>query len=369
MPFHTPGASYAGFLLSMVCWYFAESHVTLTRKDRMVGCLIGTALGDSLLLPAEGLSRPRVARRFADKLHQRLFLGFGLVSDDTEHAFLTAQALLASHGDADRFGSALASRLRWWLLALPGGCGKATGLGLLRAWFGISPKRSGVLSAGNGPTMRSALIGLYWCHDVAQREAFVAASTAITHRDERALIAARAVAELAAIIGCGDQSEMIWSRWRDLSPGHDWQRLVDSMHDHDRRHASVDEFAQSIGCDQYVSGYAYHSVPVALYAWIRYRDDPSACFAGILRCGGDTDTMGAIAGALLGADHGVDVFPDFWLHGLREWPLSKSRLRAVGTALGEPAARTIFWWWPFQPLRNVIFLLIIIGHGFRRLLP
>jgi len=82
--------------------------------ERFIGCLMGTAIGDSLLLPAEGLSRPRIARRFPGPLHRRLAFGRGMVSDDTEHAFLTAQVLLAAGDDADAFARALARRLRWW---------------------------------------------------------------------------------------------------------------------------------------------------------------------------------------------------------------------------------------------------------------
>lgn len=40
----------------------------MNPSERFVGCLIGTALGDSLLLPAEGLTRAKIAKRFAGPL-------------------------------------------------------------------------------------------------------------------------------------------------------------------------------------------------------------------------------------------------------------------------------------------------------------
>src|SRR5215212_8885578 len=93
------------------------------RTRAIVGCLLGTALGDSIGLWCEGLSARR-QRRFHDgPLRQRFLFGRGMVSDDTEHACLTAQALLISAGDPDRFERSLAWRLRWWLLALPAGVG------------------------------------------------------------------------------------------------------------------------------------------------------------------------------------------------------------------------------------------------------
>lgn len=130
--------------------------------------------------------------------------------------------------------------------------------------------------------------------------------------------------------------------------------------------SSVDDFAIALGCPQFVSGYAYHSVPVAIYAWMRHRGDPSACFTAILRCGGDADTIGAIAGALLGIDGGTGVFPSEWTQRLVEWPLSLGRLECAGQALGQSEPRPIRWFWPFQVLRNIVFFVVILLHGLGR---
>ena len=340
----------------------------LSVESRYAGCLLGTALGDSLLLPAEGLGRRRIARNFPGPLRHRLVFGRGMVSDDTEHAFLTGQALLAAGDDPGRFARALARRLRWWLVSLPGGCGLATARGLIRSWVGFSPERSGVWSAGNGPAMRSALIGVRWAEDAPRRQAFVRASTLITHRDPKAIIAAQAVAEAAAWILRGDSRDQLLAIWRQ-GPDAAWADMMITLEEHLGRAASVDDFAHSIGCPNGVSGYAYHSVPVALFAWLRHRHDPEGCLGALLACGGDTDTMGAIAGALLGTDDGPQVFPPAWANRLVDWPLSPGRLAAVARALTDPQPREVPWWWMFQPLRNVVFLGIILGHGFRRLLP
>ncbi len=336
--------------------------------ERYVGCLVGTALGDSLLLPAEGLSRAKIARRFGGPLRQRLVLGRGMISDDTEHAFLTAQALLAAGEDVERFARELARRLRWWLVALPGGCGKATAIGLVRSWLGVPPARSGARSAGNGPAMRAAVLGLHWAHDEERLRAFVRASTLLTHRDERASNAALAVALAAARARRAGGLEELWSDWRSLSSDTDWRRLIDLLERSARQRASVDEVAAALGCSRAVSGFALHSVPLALFAWLRHRDDPRACLQAILRCGGDTDTMGAIAGALLGAHGQLAAFPKEWSEKLCEWPLSLDRLRAAAASLAV-GGRPVPWCWPLQPLRNLFFLGVVLAHGLRRLLP
>ena len=292
-----------------------------------------------------------------------------MISDDTEHTFLTGQALLEAGDDPGRFAHILARRLRWWLISLPGGCGMATAKGLLRSWIGIPPARSGVWSAGNGPAMRSALLGVRWSHDALHRRAFVRASTLITHRDPQAEIAAQAVADAAAWIVRGDPLEHLWAAWCSLQADAAWIRLMTILEEHHRRSASLDEVARALGCPEFVSGYAYHSVPIALYAWLRHRHDPHGCLAAILACGGDTDTIGAMAGALLGIDDGPQGLPPDFVEGILEWPLAIHRLKDLGTRLGSDCHRPVPWNWMFQPLRNVLFLFVVLAHGFRRLLP
>jgi hypothetical protein len=120
-----------------------------------------------------------------------------MTSDDTEHLFLTGQALLASAGDVPRFERSLSWRLRGWLAALPAGVGLATLRATIKLWIGlILPIRSGVRSAGNGATMRSAVIGAFAAHDPALRRALCDTSSRLTHTDPRAVVAARAVAEI-----------------------------------------------------------------------------------------------------------------------------------------------------------------------------
>lgn len=341
----------------------------MTPSDRYRGCLLGTAVGDSALLPGEGLTRRRIAARFPGPLRHRLIGRRGMISDDTEHTFLTGQALLEAGDDPDRFARALARRLRWWLLSLPGGCGMATARGLLRSWVGFSPARSGVWSAGNGPAMRSALLGVWWSHNEVLRRAFVRASTLITHRDPQAEIAAQAVADSAAWIVRGDLMESLWAAWRSSQADDAWMRIIAMLEEHHRRNASLDEVAHALGCPEFVSGYAYHSVPIALYAWLRHRHDARGCLTAIFACGGDTDTVGAIAGALLGVDDGPEGLPQDLMEGILEWPMALHRLNEMGVRLGSDVHVPVSWTWMFQPPRNAMFLVVVLAHGFRRFFP
>src|SRR5438874_3798941 len=92
------------------------------RRGHIAGAILGTAVGDALGLPREGLSRLRARRLFGDPpLRHQFVLGRGMVSDDTEHTCLLAQALLDAPDDPERFARSLAWRLRLWLLGCPAG--------------------------------------------------------------------------------------------------------------------------------------------------------------------------------------------------------------------------------------------------------
>jgi ADP-ribosyl-[dinitrogen reductase] hydrolase len=166
--------------------------------DRLAGRLVGTAVGDALGLPAEGMSRGRIQRKWRGAWRHRFLFGRGMISDDTEHTLFVAQALLAHPEDPAAFQRCLAWKLRFWLLGLPAGIGLATLKAILRLGVGFAPSRSGVKSAGNGPAMRSAIIGAYFATDAEKRRAYVSASTRLTHTDPKAETAALAVTEAPA---------------------------------------------------------------------------------------------------------------------------------------------------------------------------
>lgn len=344
------------------------------RRAALEGVLIGTAVGDALGLPMEGLSARRQARLFPRPLRHRLVGRCGMISDDTEHTFMVGQSLLEAPADAGEFQRRLARRLRWWLAALPAGVGFATLRSILRLWIGISPKRSGVWSAGNGPAMRSAVLGVFFADDPVRRKAFVQASTEITHRDPRAQIAALAVAEIAAwMIAENRESDPI-GRLRAIDEHPEWNALLERLAAALARQSSVLEFAQANGAKQGVSGYAFQSVPVAIYAALRHIDDFSAAVDAIIACGGDTDTTAAITGALLGVRVGVAGIPEPWCTGIIDYPRSLSLLRTLAAQLArptpaEPPLGPVRYAWPAIPFRNVFFLAVILLHGLRRLFP
>jgi ADP-ribosyl-[dinitrogen reductase] hydrolase len=347
----------------------------LELHERFAGLLLGTAVGDALGLPAEGMSRGRIQRLWHGQWRHRFLFGRGMISDDTEHTLFVAQALLTHPGNEKQFQRCLAWKLRLWLLGLPAGIGLATLKATLKLWLGFPPSRSGVWSAGNGPAMRSAVIGAYFADNADKRQAFVSAATRLTHKDPKAETAALAVAEAAAWSVNQTISAVEWlTLLSSLGRDEEWSDICQKLNQALSAGKSVSEFADESGLQRGVTGYAYHSVPVALYAWLRYPDDFRTALIAVLDCGGDTDTVGAIAGALMGARLGSGAIPQNWQEGICDQPRSLVLLVKIAEQLSrQKAAREslgpVRYFWPLLGIRNFIFLVTVLCHGFRRLLP
>ena len=349
--------------------------MAIPPTDRVVGTLLGTAVGDALGLPFEGLSRTRAERLFGSApLSHRFVVGRGMLSDDTEHAAMTAQALLASGDDDRAFARSLAWRLRGWLVAMPPAIGWATLRAIVRLWIGVPPWRSGVRSAGNGPLMRAPILGAALAAQPERLARFVRASTCITHVDPRAEQAAVVVAFAAAHAARNDVTstrDALLASLRTLIADERFARQFDCMAACLYREETPVTFAGTMGFQDGVSGFAPDSACAALFCWLRYPASFRDAVAAVIGLGGDTDTTGAIVGGLAGAALGSNAIPEEWLAGLAEWPRTGTWLERLGTALAaavedDRRGKSIPLFWPALPLRNVAFLAVAAAHIVRR---
>jgi hypothetical protein len=149
----------------------------------------------------------------------------------------------------------------------------------------------------------------------------------------------------------------------------EWQGLVNRIEHGLQQNLSVAEFADFMGLSQGISGYIYHTVPMVLYAWYNHFGDFPKSLTSIWNCGGDTDTTGAIIGALAGSVTGEQGIPPDWINGILEYPHSVSFLRKLADRLAQGENKPVFCFTPAIILRNLFFLGVVLLHGFRRLLP
>lgn len=345
-------------------------------RDRFAGVLLGTAVGDALGLPMEGMRATAIARRYP-KIDRFLLLGrTGFVSDDTEQSALVAQSLARHPWEKERFVRAFQRALLGWFLRLPWGIGLGTLRACLRIAVGL--RRSGVSSAGNGSAMRAAIIGAFFFDAPATRREWADELARVTHTDQRAVEGARFVAELAALAigphgegGFGALVEEAALVVEEPSLREALERARRLAHDG----TSVDSASKELGS----TGFVLHTVAIATFCFLRFGHDPSLAIVEVVRAGGDTDSNAAIVGAWMGAVHGESKLPRALMANLhdRDWFTSPrtmtlggpTHLRALAMDLeharGGTASTQAKYSWFGALLRNAALYPVVLVHAFR----
>lgn len=348
------------------------------RMRALQGALVGIAVGDALGLPFEKLAPPRVACFLKEPLGYRLIGRRGLVSDDAELALMTLRALGRSGGHSARFVSELAHELRLWLATFPAGIGLATARAIVKLWLAIPPSRSGVCSAGSAPALRATVLGVALAGQPQRWQELCILSTKMTHADPKAVhgsLVAGAFAELTTLkhqepLQVTDFISVLDALGLETPLRNGVEPVLKSV----EQGETTEQFVLAQGWRRGVSGFVYHTVPVALHAWLSNPQSFEGALASVIRCGGDTDTIGALLGGWMGAHRGMDAIPKDWLENLRApiFPIPQVLQmceRVVhGVERSQPAkvSRPLCG---LRVVRNSMFLLIVLYHGFRRLLP
>ncbi|MBI3270383.1 MAG: ADP-ribosylglycohydrolase family protein [Planctomycetes bacterium] len=294
-----------------------------TLEERFVGSLLGLALGDALGAKHEGgilggILWVLVGGTRGEKLWW---------TDDTQMAVGLAESLVECGGlDPDRLARRWADGYETWR-----GYGHGARKLLARVrqgedWRSANRSVFPDGSLGNGAAMRAAPLGLFYYADpeTLARAAEVAAS--ITHAHplgvEGGVLIARATALALA---------------EDFEPGAFLAALLAGCRREEFRKRlelarvwlgeSPDLRAVSRGLGTAVT--AHESAVTAVYAFCRHRTDFMELVKFVVALGGDTDTIGAMAGGIFGARNGVAALPADLLARLE----ARERIESVARAL------------------------------------
>jgi ADP-ribosyl-[dinitrogen reductase] hydrolase len=319
------------------------------------GALLGTALGDALGLPYEGMSAAQVAARGGALDRFALWGRTGFVSDDTEQSALLVESVVGANGDVALSVQRFRAALLGWFLRLPFGIGLGTLRACLRIALGY--EQSGVRSAGNGAAMRSAALGVLFADDEARRRAAARELAGVTHSDPRAVEGALYVAELASLCTLAPREDrgtlalraLCVVRNRELREAIEGAVLSAGSAHEPRRLPN--------------QGYVVHTLEIACFAFVRSGHGYAPGVRAAIRRGGDTDTNAAIVGAWLGILHGPEALPRRLLAQLSRGPFGLCHLATLGP--GRPLPR---WSRSRALLRNLALMPVVVAHGVLRLL-
>lgn len=298
--------------------------------QRASGVLVGLAIGDALGMPTQLLSRQKVAELFPT------FSGFyagppeneigagqpaGSVTDDTQQMLIVARLLIEGKGHLDnqRFVEEL---LAWAREAEINGTeqlGPSSRRALEAIQQGQSIELAGRRGDTNGAAMRIAPVGIILPPEpLEQLIDRVEEVCRPTHFTGLGIAGASAVAAaISAGIGGASFSEMLVlarrAAWIGQQRGHYAagasiaQRLawaIDLIDQLDEESA-LDAISDLVGTGVSMQ----EAVPAAFALAARWPADPwRACLAAAY-LGGDSDTIAALTGAILGACCGVAAFP------------------------------------------------------------
>ena len=288
-------------------------------RDRGRGLMLGLAVGNALGVQAEfweageiAAAHPEGLREIdsAERLHPW--------DDDVAQAVVLAEAMLA--GDGRMNCEDLAQRLTAWFDQNGRGIGNLTyriveawkrGVpaadAARRAWEETHPR-----AAGNGAVMRCAPVALRWHRNGAVLVEESARSCLVTHFDPRCVMSCVALnVALAAALGGGTVDLARLAR-----------AVPDETHDEgqtaDAIRAVLGETPETMQLDHEPgTGYTLLALKVGLWA-ATAATDLEESLVRVVSLGGDTDTNGAVAGAVLGARFGAGAIPARWVESLRE---------------------------------------------------
>ena len=337
--------------------------------DRVHGHLLGIAVGDAYGLPWEGLSSRTIARRFHGRSRYRMLGRTGFVSDDADQAILVLEALLRARGDRDSTVRLFRRSMVGWFWRLPWGIGLSTLKACLLMSVGL--RNSGRPSAGNGAAMRAGPLALVFPDDGEARREIGDAIARTTHTDPRAVQGARFVADLTALCLGAETAASRADLVRRATAAIEDERLLEAIEDGLRAAASgAAESRAAKATDPPVqlpsSGYVLHTLSTAVAFFCLPAASPFESLVMCVRQGGDTDTIGAILGGWLGALHGPGAWPAKLVEKLEKGVRLHLRALAEATVAGGPVPRRN---WLFLLIRNLALYPVVIGHGFRRLIP
>ncbi|MFV2198203.1 ADP-ribosylglycohydrolase family protein [Nocardiopsis sp. LOL_012] len=328
------------------------------RDDRAAGVLLAAACGDALGVPYE--FRPRLT---PDQTPRMVGGGLGPYapgeySDDTQMSVCIARALAETAPAAiqeSRVLNRIADHFLTWLREGATDIGIQTGT-VLRA---AAPEAgtptvaatmrtaahslwtSGHRSTGNGSLMRTAPVALHEVHDAEATAEAARLVSDLTHADP--------LAGDACVLWCeGIRHAVLHARFDGVRAGID---LLPAQ----RRpwwHARLDEAETRDPHTFAGNGYTVTALQAAWSAITRTpvpADDPAAgvfaadhlrlALEAAVRAGGDTDTVAAIAGSLLGARWGASAVPWQWQRAVHGWPGHTARdLIALGLGLARQSA-------------------------------
>ena len=275
-------------------------------RSKFVGCLVGSAVGDALGSSFEGLwsSEAKIERfsgRWTDDTHMMIGVAESLIANKGFDGSHMAQIFIKNHEQEPwrGYASGPPQVFRWIKSGV--------------AWNEAAKRLfGGAGSYGNGAAMRVAPVGVFYHDDLEQLRSVAYSQSRITHVHELGMEGAAIQACAVALAVTADPSSELDShaflgKLKDFAHNEVYKRKLERVWEllgvtNKRRVAR--ELGNGVE--------ACNSVPTAIYCFLRNQGSFEDSVLYAISLGGDTDTIGAMTGAISGAYHGDQAIPELW---------------------------------------------------------
>ncbi len=278
-------------------------------RDRVLGSVLGLALGDALGAPFEFLRARNVPDPIPALEQPWQGLPPGSTTDDTAMVRNLVRSLVECRGfDADD----LIRRHVEWIESDPPDVGAMTGRVLRRVARGedaeavareLWEQRGPEVSAGNGSVMYCAPLGIAYASRSHELVELAPRLSALTHYDGRCRTAVLAVTLAVAALVRGEPAA-------DAARGS--LSAVEPFEGAEELEYLVEAAGSPRPIDGPDQGFCLFTAGVGFQALLRDGGFEKEV-RRVVSLGGDTDSNGAVAGALLGAREGLGGLPEAWL--------------------------------------------------------
>ena len=309
--------------------------------NRAYGCLVGSAIGDAMGMPASFMSPSKIQNIYGrisgflpPDREQKAHAGLakGEFTDDTQESLVLAEVLI----EAGKFDEPLfIEKMKNW--AVRNKMLETTVIGpATRRFLEAIVKGGDYVEAGrrgdtNGGAMRVAPVGIFYHGRVQEAIDNAIASARPSHGSKPGLASTAAIASAIAVAvegNCSPREVMeaaILGADTGEQQGYDIPapsvaariRLAVQLVDQ-QRGKSLDELSYCLY--QYIgaSMKSYESIPLSLGVFYAAGGDYPTGLLAAINIGDDADTNGAIVGALCGAFCGSEKIPPDWIEKVNQ---------------------------------------------------
>jgi len=289
------------------------------KKEKVVGGLVGVCVGDALGVPGEFVSRDKL------KLNPiKDMVGYGTYnqppgtwSDDSSLTLCLAESLCKGfniHDIADKFIKWLFEGY-WTPYDETFDVGNTTYIAISRLKSGIDPLDAGPkdeFSNGNGSLMRILPLSFY-VEKMNKEEQFEKSHkvSRLTHGHLRSQMACGIYIQIAVNLLKGNSPEVAYEKAKEISL--DYYSSEPYLHELRHFDRILKSDIRKLPLDLIKStGYVIDTLEAALWSFLNSKTFRDAVLTAV-NLGGDTDTIGAVAGGLAGIYYGYSAIPKDWV--------------------------------------------------------